>query len=509
MSQIPFWLINGSFAIGREEKSLAFFLLSNQKNNFRRRYYMKKVTQLISIILLVLLSNIAYADDSQDQDLQIATRLSKAFSRVAESSFPTVVVIENLQSKQRVEMPQLPPEFERFFGRPMQPKANERDGKPFPVGFGSGVIIRENGYIVTNHHVIDKAEYLRVKLQDGTVYDNYADKDAVKIVGVDEQSDLAVLKIKDDGKKFKPLNFANSDDVSIGEWAIAIGAPFNYDYTLTVGIVSQKGRHNVFRNRIVENYIQTDASINPGNSGGPLLNIKGELIGINNFIANGGGVAANAGLGFAISSNIVKSISDQIVEGGKVSRPWLGIIMSDLSPNDRKNFGIEKGVLVKEVVKGQPAEKAGLQSGDVIMKIGKTNCNEAYDVQAAVLKYKPGEMIPLGIVRNQKEMEVKIVAVLRDAKVENLASGKFEREPNNLGLSLREADGSIVIQFVEDNSEAFEKGIKPGTKIVAVNRVPVNTIEEFDKILKNSKGESIMLKLSYQFKEYIEFLKVR
>lgn len=470
---------------------------------------MKTAKKIVTLFILLLFSSMLYAEDSQDQDLQIASRLSKAFSRVAEKSFPAVVVIENLQTKQRREMPQLPPEFERFFGRPIQPKANERDGKPFPVGFGSGVIVRENGYIVTNHHVIDNAEYIRVKLQDGTVYDNYANKEAVKVVGVDEQSDLAVLKINGEDKKFKALSFANSDDVSIGEWAIAIGAPFNYDYTLTVGIVSQKGRHNVFKNRIVENYIQTDASINPGNSGGPLLNIKGELIGINNFIATGGGAAASAGLGFAISSNIVKNISDQIVEGGKVSRPWLGILMSDLSPNDRKNFGIEKGVLIKEVIKGQPADKAGLQSGDVIMKIGKTPCNEAYDVQAAVLKFKPGEVIPLGIVRNQKEMEIKIVAILRDGKVENLASGKNEREPNDLGLVLKEAEGSLVVQFVAEDSEAFDKGIKPGTKIISVNRVAVNTLEEFEKILKDSKGESIMLKLSYQFKEYIEFLKVR
>lgn len=470
---------------------------------------MKNRIFFVFLFSLVLFSKLIYAEDTADQDLQVAARLSKAFSRVAEKSFPTVVVIENLQSKQMRGMAQIPPEFERFFGRPMQPKPQEKDGKPFPVGFGSGVIIRENGYVVTNQHVIENAEYLRVKLQDGTVYDNYADKEAVKIVGIDEQSDLAVLKLNSGDKKFKSLTFTNSDDVSIGEWAIAVGAPFNYDYTLTVGVVSQKGRHNVFKNRVVENYIQTDASINPGNSGGPLLNIKGELMGINNFIANGGGVAASAGLGFAISSNIVKNVSDQIIEGGKVSRPWLGVLMSDLTPNDRKNFGIEKGVLVKEVIKGQPAEKAGLQSGDVIMKIGKTPCNEAYDVQSAVLKFKPGETIPLSIVRNQKELEIKIVAILRNDKVENLASGKYEKEPNDLGLSLKEADGGLVVQFVEEGSEAFEKGIKPGTKIISVNRVVTNTIEEFNKILLDAKGESIMLKLSYQFKEYIEFLKVR
>lgn len=475
---------------------------------------MKKLYVLLYLGMFLFIFGCLRAEDTNDSDIAAANRLSKAFSKVSEKAFPSVVVIENLQSGKMRKLEQLPPEFERFFGRPVRPKPEKegrpgQEGRPFPVGFGSGVVIRENGYIVTNNHVIDGAENLRVKFQDGTVYDNFLNKDSVKIVSVDEQSDLVVLKINDEGKTFKALTFANSDDVSVGEWAIAIGAPFNYDYTLTVGVISQKGRHNVFKNRIVENYIQTDASINPGNSGGPLLNIKGEIIGINNFIANGGGVASSAGLGFAIASNIVKNVTEQIINDGKVNRPWLGIMMTDLTPEDRKNYSIEKGVLIKEVKKGDPADKAGVQSGDIVLKVGNTICNSAYEVQTAVLKHKPGETINMTINRNQKELTLKIVAVLRDNNSENMGSNGEVPTIKELGLSLKEVDSGVEIQAVEELSEAFQKGLKPGMKIISINRVPVTKIEEVNKIVKDFSGDNIMLKLSFQNKEFIEFLRIR
>lgn len=471
---------------------------------------MKNLFLLIILGSFAFLGNSVFAEETKDQDISVALKLSKAFSRVAEKAFPSVVIIENLQSNNARQLQRLPPEWEEFFGRPLRrPQKLESDRKPFPVGFGSGVIIRENGYIVTNNHVIEGAEFLRVKFKDGTVYDNYLNKDAVKIIGVDEKSDIVVLKLNDEKKTFNALAFANSDEVSVGDWAIAIGAPFNYDYTFTVGVVSQKGRHNVFKNRIVESYIQTDASINPGNSGGPLLSIKGEVMGINNFIANGGGIAASAGLGFAISSNIVKNVTDQIISGGKVNRPWLGIQMLDLTADDRKNFNIEKGVLVKEVLKDNPAEKSGMLSGDVILKVGNVFCNSAYEVQSNVLKYKPGEAIEVTINRNQKEIILKITTALRDAQAESSEKNKVESSLPSLGLSIKEVDSTLEIQMVEEDSEAFQKGLKPGMKILSVNRVAVKTLQEFNNVLKEFKGEAIMLKLKFQNKEFIEFLRVR
>ncbi len=460
-----------------------------------------KNKMLLLLAGLFLLSSALIAKEEKP-DMSVAVSLGKTFSWVAKESFPAVVVIENLQVPNGLGQNRLPPELEFFFGRPNRPQPKAR-GEAVTVGRGSGFFLRADGYIVTNQHVVKDAKFLRVKLKDGTVFDNQKEKDAVVVVGEDKSSDLAILKIK--GSGYPILSFANSDQVEIGEWAIAIGAPFNWDYTLTVGVVSQVGRHNVFsRDRIVEDYIQTDASINPGNSGGPLLNIKGEVIGVNNFIATGGGGANSAGIGFAISSNLVKKVADELIDNGSVKRPWLGISMADLSKEDRKNFKITEGVLVRGVLSGEPAEKGGMQPGDIILSVGNKKCMTAYDVQASVLQYKPGDEIPLVLKRDGNEIPVKITASLRGDG--NETAKEDGDKTNRLGLSLRDQNGAVVVSAVEEDSEAERRNLKAGMKVLSLNRTDVKSVAEFNKVLESSSGNSVMLKLEANGRVFIEFL---
>ena len=334
--------------------------------------------------------------------IEAATALENAFTAVAARVSPAVVVITN---KQQVGLmarngQQVAPEFRFFFGIPESPEPNGGPAPrvPQPVGRGSGVVISADGYIVTNYHVIKDYDALEVKLHDGTVIDTGRDADAIKVVGTDAETDLAVLKI-DAGKVLPALKFADSDKVRVGQWAIAVGAPFNFDYSVTVGVVSQKGRYDV-RMNTYENYIQTDASINPGNSGGPLVNLRGEVIGINDFIVTGGGMSrGNVGLGFAIASNLVKQVVDDIVESGAVVRPWLGIAMQPMTPELRAQFDVEQGVLISDVVLGDPADVGGLKAGDVILQVGGKLVRTPHDVQFAVLGHRPGDAIPVQVSR--------------------------------------------------------------------------------------------------------------
>ena len=325
-----------------------------------------------------------------------ARKLQDAFTSVAEKAFPAVVVIHVKKELTDAESAQL--NLLRNRGR-KAPETPKIEGK------GSGFIADENGYIITNCHVASGSDEINVKLYDGREF-------KAEIVGTDEKTDIALLKIKADGK-LPFLNFADSDKVKVGHWSIAIGAPFNLDYSMTVGIVSQKGR-SVGMNTY-ENYIQTDAAINMGNSGGPLLNIDGEVIGVNDFIMTGSAYSqGNIGLGFAIPSNMVKDVMEQLMKGGKVVRPWVGIMMETLSPDMKKQSKIEKGVLVREVNVGNPADKAGIEPGDVIISVDGSPVAEPKDIQFAVLKHKPGDKIIFTLMRDGKKMDITVVAEKQD-----------------------------------------------------------------------------------------------
>ena len=459
----------------------------------------------IFILLLCLSIQNLYADEKVDTSVASAIQVSKAFGAVAKKAYPSVVIIENIQSINKRGNHHAP--FPFFIPRKTKPSPSKSLPRFMPVGRGSGFIVRTDGYVVTNQHVIKNAKFLRVKTKDGEIYDNQINKDAVKVIGVDEHSDIAILKLDLKGKKLPVLNFADSNKVDIGNWALAVGAPFNYDYTLTIGIVSQVGRHNVFRNRVFESYIQTDASINPGNSGGPLLNIRGDVIGVNNFIATGGFNKSSAGIGFAITGNLVKRVTSQIIKNGKVQRPWLGIVMKDLSPNERKAFEIDNGVLITKVVKGHPAHKAGLISGDIVLKVGESECTNAYDVQSAVLRFNPGDYITLSVKRDNKIKDIKIKAVVRDKHhllVNNRSTNEFDR----LGIKLEETKKGLVIFDIDNSSPAYKMaGLRKGMMILSINRQKFSSLNSLNKFLTNFKGHSLMLKVQHEGNISIEFLK--
>jgi serine protease Do/serine protease DegQ len=455
--------------------------------------------------------------------IKAAIQVEDAFAEVVEMAKPAVVVITNKQTVRRggfnnFQM-DIPDNFFDFFG--LNPRDFRRpDGRqqrnapriPEAVGSGSGVIVRQDGYIVTNYHVIKDCEYLEVKTSDGTVYDNYKDKDAVVVVGSDEESDLAVLKVGN-GKKndFACLEFADSDKLRVGQWAIAIGAPFSLDYSVTVGCVSQKGRTDMGMSTF-DSYIQTDASINPGNSGGPLLDIHGNIIGINQFIVTGGnGSRGSVGIGFAISSNLAKTISNELIENGEIARPFLGITMQELNRAIKEELEITYGVLVRDVVPDCAAEKAGVQPGDVILTINGHRVMTSHELLMEVTKYKAGDVLELGVRRGTKQLTFKIKTTRRDdhiGKSDGSGKGRGGDTPSNaqnlqkrLGLELVEENGKVIVQDVIPGGAADRAGndnedkIMPDDIIIDINRIPVKSIADVRNVLKDLKKKTAILYL--------------
>ena len=438
----------------------------------------------------------------------VAVELQSAFTRVAEMAVPAVCVITNKQvMRRRSPHQRIPPEFRYFFGIPDEPlQQRDRSAKrvPHPVGAGSGIIIRADGYIVTNHHVIKDNDALEVRLRDGRVFDSARDEDTVEVVGTDEATDLAVLRIGGGKLKDLPaLEFADSDGVKVGQWAIAVGAPFSLDYSVTVGVVSQKGRHGMMPNYDVrelrysyEDYIQTDASINLGNSGGPLLDIHGNVIGVNNFIMTGGGMSRGSiGIGFAIASNLARQVSDSLIEHGTVRRPWLGITMQPLGRHLQEEFGVAQGVLVNEVIKGDPADKAGVKPGDVILKVGDREVRTPHDVQSAVLEFEPGEKIPLLVHRDGKEKVIEVVARLKDDSDGQTTASFGSRGDllRRIGLALEDTDEGVMVVGVVEGSPADIAPLVRGDIILEVNRQKVKSVSAVVQALAATQRGSAVL----------------
>ncbi|MBO4513542.1 MAG: trypsin-like peptidase domain-containing protein [Victivallales bacterium] len=470
--------------------------------------------------LLVCSAMMFYCSAAEVKDgpaLAAALQVEDAFAQVVELAKPAVVVITNKQkpSQMAMQMERVPEEFYRFFGIPFdQERNNGRRGrnsarkmKPRVAGKGSGIIIREDGYILTNYHVIKDADALEVKTEDGTVYDNYKKKESVIVVGYDEESDLAVLRIpaKKEGKHAK-LDFADSDKLRVGQWAIAIGAPFDLDYSVTIGCISQKGRTNMGMSPF-DSYIQTDASINPGNSGGPLLDIRGRIIGVNQFIMTGGMSKGSIGLGFAISSNFAKQVANELIENGTVNRPFIGITMQDIKEGIRDQYGIEHGVLVREVIEGEAAEKAGVKPGDIITEVGGVAVRDSHELLLAVTRFKPGDKIKLDIVREGKKLSINVKAgnrseyIANDEGGTNNEGGRPGSALKRLGLRLSEQDGEVIVNEVLDGGAADaaeddnEDAIQAGDIIIDVNRKPVSSIADVKNALEKAKDGKVVLYL--------------
>jgi serine protease Do len=379
--------------------------------------------------------------------------------------------------------------FERFFGGPRSTPRRS---------LGSGFIISKDGYILTNNHVVEGADEIQVKLNDGKEY-------KAKIIGTDPETDIGLIKIEPKGE-LPTVEFGESDDLDVGEWVLAIGNPFGLSHTVTVGVVSALHR-NIGAGKY-DNYIQTDASINPGNSGGPLYDLDGKVIGINGAILPGN-QGGNIGIGFAIPINMVKSILPDLKSSRGVQRGWLGVIIQKLTPELREALNLKdiNGALVGDISKGGPAEKADIRRGDLIIEFGGKKITSYDMLPRVVASFKPNSRVKVKLVRNGKTITVKLK--LGDlTKAMKRAEGKVdvEEDRNNLGVVVRNITPDIQRQFGLQSAQgvvvtdiqkggAFSMaGVQPGDIIEEVNRVAVSNITEFKKAVdKTKKDDSILL----------------
>ncbi len=472
----------------------------------------------ISASLLLLLFFIPPLSASAQDPNSIDTlrQMGKAFAKISEKASPAVVGIKASQTITQ-QMPDWPfgdpfgddDIFEHFFGRP-SPRQRQRQQAPQPpqtrkfqqLAQGTGFIVSADGYILTANHLVGDAEKVMVK--EG----NNQEAEA-KVIGTDPDSDVAVIKI--DGNNLPFLELADSDKLEVGEWVLAIGNPFGLTHTVTAGIVSAKGRSG-FRLAAYEDYIQTDAAINPGNSGGPLLNLDGQVVGINTAIISPGGRsywAGNVGIGFAIPINMAKSIYKQLVETGKVARGFLGVGIQDLTAENARFFGLKpdaKGVLVPEVNKDSAAEKAGLKPGDVIIELNGKSVESAKDLQGRVSALKPDTDVELTILRDGKKEALTAKLSERPAKIQTAKGGPETLE--KLGLSVQnltddlagqygyEGLTGVIVTQVESGSIAELAGIEPGALIMEVNRKPVENVKAFKQAIEDAaKEDSVLLRI--------------
>jgi serine protease Do len=379
--------------------------------------------------------------------------------------------------------------FRRFFGdRP--PPGRQRS-------LGSGFIISEDGYIITNYHVVGEADKITIKLSDKGEYQ-------AEVVGADEKTDIALIKIKTNNPlPWIPLG--DSSALHVGDWVLAIGNPFGLEQTVTVGIVSAKGR--VIGAGPYDDFIQTDASINPGNSGGPLLNLKGEVVGINSAIFSQSG--GNIGIGFAIPIDLAKPIVAQLRDSGKVTRGWLGVAIQSITPELAKSFELDeaKGALVAEVTKDGPAEKAGIKRGDIISAFKGKTVEDSHDLPSLVAQSPVGDKAAVSVLREGKKKSFTVtLGELPDdpAKAESGDASKAGWGMTVANISDetarrfqidREQKG-VVITAVESGSPAEQAGIQPGDVIEEINRQPVTSVEAFTKALANAKNQETLLLLA-------------
>ncbi|MDD4385171.1 MAG: Do family serine endopeptidase [Bacteroidales bacterium] len=403
------------------------------------------------------------------------------FTYAAEISVHGVVHVKTKSVRSQPNYSFGNPLFDYFFG-----PQYKQESQPV-MGSGSGVIISKDGYILTNNHVIDRAENIEVVLNDKRTFD-------AKVIGTDPSTDLAIIKIDEDNLPF--ILFGNSDNVKLGEWVLAVGNPFNLNSTVTAGIVSAKARNiNIYNsNYAIEAFIQTDAAVNPGNSGGALVNLSGELIGINTAIASQTG--SFAGYSFAIPSAIAQKVALDIIEYGEVQRAILGVTISELTAERAKEKNIKelKGVLIEEIAKESAAEEVGLKKGDIILEINGVAVNSPNQLQEQISKYRPKDKIQIAINRSDKRKQYEVT--LRNMR------GDFEIvRPNEiaevLGAELKEVDSNMLrnlgikngIQVTKlKDGKLKEGGIKEGFIITRINRKNVTNVKELNQILQSESG---------------------
>lgn len=485
----------------------------------------RRTTSRVSTALLLLITLLPgiHSLEAASKAREFARQLNEAFVEVAEEVASSVVVIEVTAApepsatREEIEsfLDKLPDWFKEQFlpdedapdsGTP-QPRPRDPDAGQARAN-GSGVIIRKDGYILTNAHVVENAREIRVRLRDGREF-------AAEVRGVDELSEVAVIRIKDDTLEDLPVvRFADSDRVRVGEFAIAIGTPYALDYTVTVGHVSAKGRAAVIPpwmngNQMDQDFIQTDANINPGNSGGPLVNLEGEVIGINTLIRGIG-----TGIGFAIPSNLARTISEELIAKGVYERAWLGVEIIDVNDlSDRETIapGVRHGLVVRGIPKDAPAASSDLRPSDVIVSVNGNPVKNIQDLRAEVRSQPLGSTLEIGVSRQGKAMTIPVeTGHLPESRMARIRGG-LPRTPappaEVLPLGLRVSaitpelaeryaitqQNGVVITEVKPDSLAAGRGLEPGMVITDLDYEPVEDLADFQRLAMEADPEQGVL----------------
>ncbi|MCX5645771.1 MAG: Do family serine endopeptidase [Phycisphaerae bacterium] len=471
------------------------------------------MSSLVFVLTLLALPLAAFGED--DQSIATLRRMGKAFASIAEKASPAVVGIRATRvvrgdSKSREYSYGDPNPFgEDLFDYLLRRRSPRRDEQPAPkekeVAQGSGFIVAVDGFILTNNHLVGEAQEIAVQLGDGRKFSG-------KIVGTDPETDVAVIRIAAENLPYVEL--ANSDTLEVGEWVIAIGNPFGLSHTVTAGIVSAKGR-NQMGVANYEDFIQTDAAINFGNSGGPLLNLDGKAVGINTAIIGPGG---NIGIGLAIPITMAKMVYEQLKDGGKVVRGYLGVEIDNLEAGMGEFFGAQngRGAVVMRVLEDSAAAKAGLKTDDIIVELQGEPVATANDLMNRVAMYKPGSKIDVVVLRDGKRKTITITLDKRPQEAAEATGGRA-KTGGLLGMSVRtltrqlatqlgyEGLSGVVVDEVEAGSLADEYGIEPEMLILEVNREPVRNVKQYNEAIAKAKQKGKVL-LRVRSEDWTKFI---
>lgn len=435
------------------------------------------------------------------EEILYARSLNDAFVAISEEVKPTVVTISTKETREPFSARELPPFLYRWFGLEEQPQH----------GLGSGIIVSEEGYILTNRHVVKDADEITVTLIDRREFD-------AEVVGSDSLTEVAVLKVE--GENLPVARLAGSDSLQVGEWVLAFGNPFGLNSTVTQGIISALGRSTGGGGRIIpyayaiENFIQTSAIINPGNSGGPLVNLRGEVIGINTALKTPTGYYV--GYGFAIPITLAKRVMNDLVHKGRVIRAYIGISMDTVDQTLGEALGMSqpRGVFIQNVIEDSPAEKAKIKQGDVLTEVNEEEVHRPNQVQSLIVRMSPGDKVRLTIFRDGKEREMEVTLGELGSDRVAIAESPAEDEAEDLGLSVQpltddvaehfgyEGKGRLLITDVDQYGPAWERGIRRGDVILDIKAgkakkwAAIHSVEDFRKILKRlSSGEAVLFRL--------------
>ncbi|MBA4157125.1 MAG: Do family serine endopeptidase [Gemmatimonadetes bacterium] len=431
--------------------------------------------------------------------------LSEAFIAIAEAATPAVVNITTERTRPATTrgQPAVPEEFRRFFNMPDGPPGGQ--DVPLP-GTGTGFLVTGDGYIMTNNHVVEDANRIQVTLHDRRQFD-------ARVIGRDPTTDVAVIKIE--GTGFTPARIGRSETTRVGEWVLAIGNPLGLDFTVTSGIISARGRGLGIigqglenRGTAIEDFIQTDAAINPGNSGGPLVNLRGEVIGINTAIA-GSRTGTFTGYGFAVPIDLARRVADDLIQYGRSRRPILGVNIQQVTPEDAEAFGLPRvaGAVVQNFSEGSPAQRAGLQRGDVIVGVDGRPIDQSNQLQRVIATRQPGETLVVDVIRQGEALQLRVqlaeAPAPPTAATRAPARGRAEQRlgmqvaplttelARQLGFSNTEG---VVITEIQPHTPGGQRGLRRGTRILVIDRQPVRDVEQFQRLLAAKRpGEVVSL----------------